>query len=501
MTAGGGTDRASTRQYRRELWAALAIAFALVVARSWVFTAYEDAAFDSDQAVTGLMAKHVSEGRAFPLFMYGQPYLLSVEAWLAVPVFWLLGPTVAALRTTLVLINLAIAALVIVGLHQQAGLRPMLALTAALFFCLAPPFLSLQLLEAGGGNILPLLYVLLLWFLRRHPAWFGLVLGVAFLTREFTMVAVPVVVLLTMRSGGVRARDAWRAGAAAATAFVLVLGVVYGAQRFSDPSGPGTRGEGAIGSAGSQFVNLGNRATFTVADLPGRIRAFVVERMPELLGGRNTPSPVGEWGREWVALVLGLGAAAGLLRMAVIALRARRRATGEQRPRDSFAWYLIGVGIAAAAVYVIARPADAVIHRYFLLAVYIPMGFTALWLIHEPTRSLRAAIVAAVFAWAGAAAVEDWRLLETHASGSQRNLTREIADALEARGVRVAAANYWRAYKITFLTRERVRIASEDYVRIDEYQKLAEAEGDRLLHLRDRPCPGGEPVGTMYLCR
>ena len=65
----------------------------LIVARSYVFIAYDQAFFDSDQAVFGLMAKHLIEGRAFPLFLYGQTYLLAVDAWAAVPMFLVLGPT------------------------------------------------------------------------------------------------------------------------------------------------------------------------------------------------------------------------------------------------------------------------------------------------------------------------------------------------------------------------------------------------------------------------
>src|SRR6185295_17145002 len=63
----------------------LAIA-GLVVLRSLVFVCWPASHFDSDQAVTGLMAKHLSELRAFPVFWYGQTYMLGVEAWLAAPV-------------------------------------------------------------------------------------------------------------------------------------------------------------------------------------------------------------------------------------------------------------------------------------------------------------------------------------------------------------------------------------------------------------------------------
>src|SRR5688572_3274593 len=42
-----------------------------------------DQRLNSDEALTGLMAKHLADGRAFPLFMYGLPYITGIEAWLA----------------------------------------------------------------------------------------------------------------------------------------------------------------------------------------------------------------------------------------------------------------------------------------------------------------------------------------------------------------------------------------------------------------------------------
>ena len=71
----------------REHWIAAAVLVLLVVLRSIVFVFWEQSFFDSDQAITGLMAKHLIESRAFPVFYYGQNYMLGVEAYLAAPVF------------------------------------------------------------------------------------------------------------------------------------------------------------------------------------------------------------------------------------------------------------------------------------------------------------------------------------------------------------------------------------------------------------------------------
>ena len=46
---------------------------------------------ESDEAVVGLMAKHISEGRELPVFYYGQPYLGSLEAFLVAGSFKLFG--------------------------------------------------------------------------------------------------------------------------------------------------------------------------------------------------------------------------------------------------------------------------------------------------------------------------------------------------------------------------------------------------------------------------
>src|SRR5580765_5126992 len=113
---------------RRELTVALAIAVGLVLFRSAVFIAYEHAFFDSDQAIVGLMAKHLAEGRAFPLYFYGQTYLLGVEAWMAAPFFLVAGPTVAALHVALMCWSLAAVTLLIVGLVRWSGLTPIEAL-------------------------------------------------------------------------------------------------------------------------------------------------------------------------------------------------------------------------------------------------------------------------------------------------------------------------------------------------------------------------------------
>src|SRR6476646_4598334 len=70
----------------------IGVAVTLTLFRALVYLLFEQVGFDSDQAIIGLMAKHLSEGRAFPLFLYGQTYMLAVEPWTADPFFGAGGP-------------------------------------------------------------------------------------------------------------------------------------------------------------------------------------------------------------------------------------------------------------------------------------------------------------------------------------------------------------------------------------------------------------------------
>ena len=105
-----------------ELVLCAGIAAGIVLLRAAVPLCFEQV-FDSDQAIVGLMAKHLSEFRAFPLFFYGQNYMLGVQAWMAAPFFRVGGPTLAMLRAPLLLINVVVAVLLVREVARR-GVRP-----------------------------------------------------------------------------------------------------------------------------------------------------------------------------------------------------------------------------------------------------------------------------------------------------------------------------------------------------------------------------------------
>jgi hypothetical protein len=68
-----------------------------LVHRLWAILA-EVPASTGDEALTGIVALHVAEGRGFPLYLYGQHYMGAFEAYVAAPFIAVFGSSVAALR-------------------------------------------------------------------------------------------------------------------------------------------------------------------------------------------------------------------------------------------------------------------------------------------------------------------------------------------------------------------------------------------------------------------
>ena len=74
----------------------------------------------------------------------------------------------------------------------------------------------------------------------------------------------------------------------------------------------------------------------------------------------------------------------------------------------------------------------------------------------------------------------------------------ELARALEARGVRYAYADYWTAYYITFMTRERVIVAADAVVKVRTHNNLVDAHRAEAIRISRRPCPGGTQLTAAF---
>jgi len=67
----------------------------------------------------------------------------------------------------------------------------------------------------------------------------------------------------------------------------------------------------------------------------------------------------------------------------------------------------------------------------------------------------------------------------------------ELVHALEHRGVRYAYADYWTAYYVTFLTRERIVVAADAVVKIRSHNRLVDAHRAEAIRISRSPCSGG----------
>src|SRR5262249_15613119 len=169
--------------------------------------------------------------------------------------------------------------------------------------------------------------------------------------------------------------------------------------------------------------------------------------------------------------------------------------------RASFAWYILGVGAVASVTFLIAKPTLTGHSRYPILGLLLPVGPTAALIAREPRRTARSAVTALVMAWAAVSVADNVSVLMSNIRQPPGSPIRTLTDGLIARHVQVASANYWEAYIATFVARERVRIASNDFVRIQEYQDfLAEHLRDARVLTHD-PCPGADRIDRWYVCR
>ena len=461
-------------------------AAALVLLRSSSFVFGESPQFDSDQAIFGLMAKHVSEMRAFSAFGYGQSHLLAVEAWLAAPLFYVFGPSVTTLKLPLLGMNLAVACILLFCLERNLGLRPAMALVPTLFFVMAPLGTVSYLLQASGGNVEPFLYVLLIWLVRRRPLLLGAIAAFGFLNREFTAYGLAALLFLEMLDGSLLTRrglqDKWLAVVSA----VSVFSVVEVLESVGNPSGPGTTP--ATAAYAGQFQFFLSRSCWALSGVPTWLAEMFGPHLENLYAD-GAPG-----GSRWLWLTLGTTAAAALARLAVLTYPVARR----RWHRWQFPIYIALVGFTAAVVPAVAR-CGGVRERYVLLALFLLPGITALYLSLEQNTKLRAILISVVLLWASANAVEHVRFGRDH-FGSPPPPRQVLADYLVSNGIRFATSDYWTAYNVTFRSGERVIVASSELVRIHQYRSIVRRRRSDTFVITRRPCEGGNEVGPYHVC-
>jgi hypothetical protein len=449
-----------------------------VVLRSVPFLVFEGLNFNADEAVYGIMALHLLEGRAFPLFTYGQGYILAVSVLPTLALLPLVGSTLLALRLPMLGYNVVAAALLVAGLSRDARLPPRLAAVASVPFALAAPAPTAHLFMHVGGNVEPFVWILLLWTLRGWPILVGLVAGVGFLNREFTAYGLVGLAVVGFLDGRYREWWWWRRVVVAAAAFGLVLAAVAALKPYSTYASEFVPGFG-FGSLGAVRYRLG-----------GLLSGF----LPTLGGGQASASGVGPAAPKEVGHTIApyiLLSTCGLALAAAVA----RGADLEWR-RARFPVFLIVVGSVTLLAYVlVGRGSTSPVYvRYVLLALLLPVGLSGLAFTSR-VRWARPAIATALVLWGGLSLAGHARLLRDCLTSPPPSHYHELIAFLEGRGFVTGLADYWTAYPIDYLSGERLKIAGAARPRILEYRTLHRKRLERGVGIvKGEACVGGTRV-------
>lgn len=486
---------------RGQLW--LLLAAVLVVFRCLPYVVWGTLAFDADQAVVGLMAKHVAEFRALPVYQYGLPYVLMVSAYTTAPFMWVLGATPFALKLPVLLTNVGVGVAVLWAM-VRAGVRPNIAVALGLPVLLPSAVSNAGLMDALGMTVEPAAFVLGLWFTRRSAVLFGVVAAVGFHVREFVAYGVAAALAIDLFSGWLLTRGGARHWLRAALTAVGTAALIAGVARFGSVRGPGTwlaaDLEGNLSTLGGAFCFVPHQAWRNVLGLGVSYLGLLWGPTPAPLADAAVQSGVRQ-GLTGAWPLLG-----GVLLLATAHLASRWKLVWRRRddPGLQLAAFLTMVGLQAVLVYAISRcgPLSVLTIRYALLGLFLPTGLAlGVWL-SEPPPALRSAIVAvfigvaAINAWPHARLWhEQWR----HPTPSNRA---QLGAAMEARGLRFARSDYWTAYYVAFMTGERVIVGADVLSRIDAYELALAQHPGEVVRIATKPCGSSPPiVPGYYVCR
>ncbi len=169
--------------------------------------------FHSDEAIVGLMARHINYGLPVPTFFYGQAYMGSLDPLMMAAAFRILGESVLTMRIVESAIYMLTVITTVILARRLTG-RRRIALGAGLLMAVPPVVMTLYTTMSLGGYGETLLFgnlVLLLGFevintytkSRWRWALLGLIAGLGWWTDGLIIVyALPIVLIGLTRFSG-----------------------------------------------------------------------------------------------------------------------------------------------------------------------------------------------------------------------------------------------------------------------------------------------------------
>jgi hypothetical protein len=397
-------------------------------ARVWILIV--SGQFSADEAVPGLMARHILTNRELPVFFWGQDYFGSAEAYLIAACMVVADGWPWVVFAPAILASLALIPLTAVLADQLWG-KPA-GLIAAVPIALPPAVLARELVTSAGGFSLgfALMLAALVLVLKatqqlcsvRWIALASLCAGFAMWIWQPAIVAlVPLltVVLVRMRR--------WHPGRDLVTGIALLAVGLIPVLLYNAPHGWPTLAAMLIKSGDTPLPGD------TLGDKLASIGALLITALgggDDSIGGANLLQ----------ACVLLLGASIGV---AVLA-KAKR-------------CWPIGLTLSFALLHTLVAYE---VSRYFVPVILICCALFGVAVMRLLRHSMIIGIgvvltVAASNVFTYPAAVP---LLTEQGLASIRD-SQTALDALQERGLTQGYADYWSAYPITYLSQERIIVA------------------------------------------
>jgi hypothetical protein len=132
--------------------------------------------------------------------------------------------------------------------------------------------------------------------------------------------------------------------------------------------------------------------------------------------------------------------------------------------------------------------------RYALFVLLLPIAFVGACVERRPPRALSVTLAAALVVWAGVNVSDNIQLVREYLTAPPPNNHRVLTDYLVSHRIRYGRADYWDAYIVDFLSRERVILAPNSVMRISAYDARVARNAANAVDVVQQPCVAGVQV-------
>lgn len=453
---------------------------------------------DSDEAIVGLMARHINEGRSpVPTFYYGQAYMGTLEPLTASFVFKLFGASSVALKLVPLLFYVALFP-VVFWLGALIG-GAEVGLATCWLTAVSPASFVEWSTRARGGFIEVVLFctlalALVLKWLKFRPhlvgtACIGLLLGLSWWTNNQTVFVLGPIGLFMLLGVIAHSKDSWRSPFHELKNHFIVGSVCFLLGGF-----PFWR-----------YNILNDFASFkmfsTTSNILQNFDGFWSVALPVLVGAKRAWEGVDIFpGATWVAAIIFGVTLVWLILDRIILAEESIEERGSRAVAEKGASLLLLFVVTASAIFVLSSFGALFTAPRYLLPIY-PAIFVLVAITYQGLKSANwfcgVGYLAAVSVLFLASNYYGGHYLPGEPFVYERERVaadhRELNEWLLSRGIKRIATNYWIGYRVAFETQEQVTFSQigEPYqVRIPEYEHDGPYHVDQKLPLVLTPHQG-----------